>query len=307
MLLKENNIIVLTGATASGKSQLAIDLISEYITNGVIINADAQQVYKEIPIITAQPKNSDFIAAPHLLYGHKNVTQDYSVGIWLKEVVAKINQLIETKQVPILVGGSGMYLNSLLQGIANIPDIDQQTKDEAYIYINQKGLKETHRLLSMIDPISLQKITATDTQRITRNYEVYLQTGKPLSYFQQLEKIKYFAPEQFVNFELRLNREELYHKINHRFVEMMKDGVIEETEVLMRNFGELLPKSINRRGIGIGEINLYLLNQLSKEEMVDKVTQLMRNYAKRQVTWFKNQFDYFHKVGTLKDLAAKLS
>jgi tRNA dimethylallyltransferase len=297
-LLKEidNKIIILSGATASGKSQWAIDLILEKLPNGVIINGDAQQVYEEIPIITAQPTLEDKNKVAHLLYGHLTLEDNYSVGIWLKEVVSMIAKNLEQGKLPIVIGGTGMYLESLVRGINHMPQIDMKYKNLANEEFNKLGNIKFYQLIKNIDPIWAHKVNINDKQRLIRCYEIYMATNNNISFYQQQPKQLFFPQDQFIKLHLLLDRERLYHKINHRFDGMIKSGVIEEIEALKYKYAENLTKEMLSKAIGAAEILEYLKGNLDYQVMHDKVKQLMRNYAKRQLTWNRNRFEDFIKI-----------
>lgn len=296
-------ILVIAGATASGKSKIAIELIKNTIPNGVIINCDAQQVYKEVPIITAQPDVVDLNEVPHMLYGHISITESYSVGEWLNEVTKAIKEVGDKGGAPILVGGSGMYINSLVNGISDIPAIDQNFRIQAAESIKNMDRDELYKMVCDIDPESTKKISPSDSQRLQRIYEIFLFTGEKLSDFHKKGRKTFFAREIFNCFHVMLDRELLYDKINKRFLQMIDMGVILEIKNLAKKYEDnLIPEDIALKAIGIREINQYIEGKASKEDIISKISQLMRNYAKRQLTWFRNQNNDFIITNSYKTI-----
>ncbi len=268
--------IILSGATASGKSKFAIKLAQKY--NGEIINADALQIYRDLPILSAQPDLKDQQLIKHHLYGFLAINDYFSVVKWLELVDNKMNEIFANNKTPIIVGGSGMYITKLIDGINEIPNISNKTKE-----IAQNDLKK-YGLASIIQKSQCPNIK--DTQRALRAYEVLIQTNKPISYWQNLEK-KIIQPQvKFTHYNLNLSRDILYKSCNDRFLEIIKNGAIEEVKTIkdqVKNSDKIF------NTIGYFEICRYLNNEINFEEMVELSCKKTRNYAKRQLTWFRNQ------------------
>ncbi|MBN8828611.1 MAG: tRNA (adenosine(37)-N6)-dimethylallyltransferase MiaA [Sphingobacteriia bacterium] len=283
MQLKDK-IIIVGGPTTSGKTDYAINLAKKI--NAEIINADSQQVYSEIPILTAQPTSEEKQGIPHFLFGYKTLNNDHSVGIWLKEVIPVINEIIYRNKTPIIVGGTGMYLKALSDGINEIPDVSLEIKLEVHKQLEELGNAKFHEELQKIDPILANKIFPNDAQRMLRAMEVYVASGKPLSFFQSQPKKIFFPIDKFFKIKIIKPREELYQKCNDRFVKMWNSGVLEEAKyVLSQNYK---PTAI-LKAHGLPQIIAYLKGEMLEEEVIKISQQITRNYVKRQFTWFTHQ------------------
>lgn len=263
-MLKEIPIIV--GPTASGKSSLALQL-AQHIS-GEIINADSLQVYQDLKILSARPQEKETQNIKHHLYGFVDAYTTYNVAQWLEDV----KKTLKNVKNPIFVGGTGLYIKALTEGISQIPEIDTKIRE----YVRNLPIEDVQK--------KIKECKATDPQRLRRALEVELSTGKPLSYFQQT-KIK-IIEEKFKIYFLNPPRELLYKNCNNRFETMLQTGAVEEVKDLIqkRATGGVL------KAIGIKEITAWLAGEISKKEMIEKASQATRNYAKRQITWFKNQF-----------------
>ncbi|WHQ46449.1 MAG: tRNA (adenosine(37)-N6)-dimethylallyltransferase MiaA [Candidatus Midichloria sp.] len=281
----KDKIIIICGPTASGKSALAMDIAEE--VDVVIINSDAMQVYKELPILTAQPTLLDHLYYPHKLYGIIEIDNYYSVAIWLDLVKKEITNCQEKGQVPIIVGGSGLYIKSLIDGLAFIPDISEFTKKKVSEIVSSSDSISVHKLLFSYDPELAQRLAPSDLKRITRGLAVYLETKIPLSKWQSSTK-PYLARDEFFVINIDIERESLYRNCNNRFVEMLKVGTVEEVKTLLKQKpGIKYPKIL-----GLYELINWLEGRITKEEAIEKAQQFTRNYAKRQITWFRNQIQY---------------
>ena len=281
----QKKIYIICGPTASGKSAYAIKLATEL--DGEIINADSMQVYRGLEIITSQPSAIDRQYVPHHLYGIIPANHDYSVGIWLQQAIGQINDILAIGKTPILVGGTGMYISSLVYGIAKIPDVSPEIRDEIYQKLQTNGSTELHKQLAVVDPALASRLSPNDPQRISRGLEVYQQTGRPLSEWQK-QKNGNFSKEQFHIIFINPAREILYNNINQRFIEMINNGLLDEIKSIIHNYDpEVLPKAI-----GLIPMISYLNDYMTLDEAINISQQLTRNYAKRQVTWFKNQLTY---------------
>ncbi len=273
------NSIILYGATASGKSDLGLK-IAERLNKAIIINADSMQIYKEIPIITAQPSSLD----GHSLYGIISCSDmNFSVARWLKIASEEINKAIQENITPIVLGGTGMYISSLLDGLTAIPNVSPEIMNRVMDDLKRIGLEQIHQKLSTIDPKTAEKVC--DPQRVTRALAVFEQTGKPISEWQQSNE-KYFDSRISMQIWLKPERQILYERINDRFIKMLNVGAIDEVKNLVRK----LPNITHPKAIGIEQIKQYLDGDISKESLISTGQQLTRNYAKRQETWFKNRF-----------------
>jgi len=283
--MTKNKIIIISGPTASGKSGLGLELAKKI--NGVIINADSMQVYKGLPILSAQPNLEEQKQIPHFLYSVLEPTQNCSVGIWLDLVKNEIEKALAQNQVPIIVGGTGMYISKLIDGISLIPEVSEKVRKETSDLYEKIGYEEFYKLAKNIDEIAVGNLNKNDKQRLTRVYEVFQETNSKLSDLQKLENQKLYEAEQF--FHININpksREQLYDNCNKRFIQMLENSAIEEVESFMQKYPEVVNKTL-----GLEELILLIQNKISKQEAIKTATQKTRNYAKRQLTWFRNQFD----------------
>ena len=276
---------IICGPTASGKSALAIDIARHQ--TGHVINSDSMQVYKELPILSAQPVLLDQQEVPHLLYGLLSVTEVSSVGKWLNAA----NQAIKKPEVttPVFVGGTGLYTKSLLEGLSPIPDIPASVREEIALAVENAPKGHLFQMLKKEDPLTAQNIDPQNTQRILRALEVIRHTQKPLAEWQKLAKEKLVQlPQPIKVILIDPDRETLYQKINDRVEHMLEQGAIKEVLKLKEN--HIIPSTTAHKTLGYEEISAYIDGHLSRSEMIEQIQQKTRHYAKRQMTWFRNQF-----------------
>jgi tRNA dimethylallyltransferase len=275
-------VIILFGPTASGKSSLAMSIANQI--DAVIINCDSKQVYKEIPIITAQPSKADKEQIPHEMYGNISVARHFSVGDWLEMVKPVIESVWKQGKTPLLVGGTGMYIKYLTQGIPQIPNIENDIRSKVRGEVSEKGSEYIH---TKLDDVMRERLEPADSQRVARAYEVLLQTGKSLSYWQEQPATSVITDAVFKKFFLSPCREKVYENCNNRFDIMMGQGVLEEIENLKSmNLSDELP---SMKAHGVPELIAYLNNDMSKEDAVEQAKRNTRHYIKRQFTWFRGQ------------------
>ncbi len=276
-------IIIIAGPTASGKSEAALRLAKE--RPSVIINADSMQIYREIPILSAQPGNAERNAVPHKLYGFISAKEEFSAGRWLGLTKHEIDRALKEKITPVVVGGTGMYLKSLVEGIAAIPDISPEVRDKVRNQFAETGKEKFHEYLKKIDRAAAEKIRPSDKQRMIRAAEVFLSTGKSILYWRENTKPHY--PKEYFSISLMLpDRAELYRRCDARFLQMLENGALDE----VKNLRELkLPQnSPALKALGVKELSNYLDGKISRDEAIKNAQQSTRNYAKRQYTWFKS-------------------
>ena len=273
-------IILLAGPTASGKSKLAIHLAKRL--NGEIINADSMQVYKEFLILSSRPKKSEEEKIKHHLYGFISVKKHFSAGDWLNLAKKKINSCHRRNKIPIIVGGTGLYFNTITKGISKIPYIDIKTRNRVRRLFKKLGPNKFYKNLLVLDPKVKNKILPSDSQRAQRAYEVILKTNK--SFFDWIKNTR----SDFTNFKIKkifldIPREQLLKKISVRTELMFKSKCVEE----VKKFNKLkLNKSFSaNKLIGVQEINGYLANLMSLDESIKLINIKTRQYAKRQNTW----------------------
>ena len=279
MLKSKSKIIVISGATASGKSSVAMQIAK--IFNGAIINADSLQIYRDLPILSAQPSAENLIEIEHFLYGILDSKQKISVGIWLKMVAEIVEKIQQENKIPIIVGGNGMYISKLIDGINEIPEIDEKFRLQAqnlYAEIGHEKFQNNFGNSKIIDK-----------QKLLRACEVFLQTGKKIEFFQQQPKKKLLENQKFIHLNLNPSRQEIYKNCDERFGKMLENNAIKEVENYLKNIGDLNSPIINT--LGFKEISDFLDKKISCEEMQKLASQKTRNYAKRQLTWFRHQFD----------------
>jgi tRNA dimethylallyltransferase len=283
MLSKEKNdkkIVIISGATACGKSDLAMKLAQK--KDVAIINADSLQIYQGLPILSSQPSNADQKKVKHFLYSHFSPSQNSSVGIWLNLTKDAVEKCWQSQKNPVIVGGSGMYLSKLVDGISTIPEILPEFRNEARQLYDEIGHKNFQKKL-----IELGEDEILDKQRLTRAYEVLCQTGKSIFWWQNQPLVKIFDEANFVHVNLNPSREKIYQNCNSRFEQMLKNGAIEEVQSLL-NQGINNEMQITKT-LGFAEICDFLLGKKNKEKIIEISTQKTRNYAKRQLTWFRHQ------------------
>ena len=278
-----NKVIVICGPTASGKTKLGIELAKKI--NGEIVSCDSMQIYKDMDIGTAKPTKAEQNEVKHYLIDFVSPDKRYSVAEYKNDAENVIDKIIKNNKTPIIVGGTGLYLNSLIYGI-DYPDIktDLNYRKELEEKVNKDGLEEIYKEAKIIDPIAVEKISKNDKKRILRILEIYHSTGKTKT---ELEKesrkngIKY----DYRIFVLNMPRCELYERINKRVDIMIKEGLIEEVKKIISKYKEF-PTAM--QGLGYKEVVEFLENKITKEEMIDKIKMETRRYAKRQLTWFKS-------------------
>jgi tRNA dimethylallyltransferase len=286
--MDQRKIILIAGPTASGKSALALDLARQ--KNGTIINADAMQVYAGLPILTAQPNAAEQKEIPHELYGVTDPAEASSAGKWLALATAVIDKTIALGRMPILVGGTGMYFKSLVGGLVEIPPVPDEVRAETEKLYAELGEKKFRHTLAKLDPVSAERIEKNDRQRLIRAYEVVLHTGKSLSHWQKKTAVGFLDDFSVESHLLMPEREKLYENCDRRFVAMIERGAIDEVKnLLQRNLNPELPAM---KILGMREITAYLKGEINLNDATIKGQQATRNYAKRQMTWFRNQWKY---------------
>lgn len=281
---QQRTAIILAGPTASGKTALALQLAAQ--KNGVIINADSMQVYAGIPILTAAPTEAEKAQAPHRLFGYLDPAIPCSVGIWLEAARIAAYETWQEGRIPIFVGGTGMYIRALMQGISPIPDIAESAREK----FRAMSTDAAYAWLQQHDPAMATKLEAGDTQRIQRACEVLHHTGKSLLHWQAIPPQPPMPEAQFMLYSLTLDRDLLYSRCNQRLEHMLAQGALEELQTLLdRNLPPDLPAM---HAVGVPELARYLRGEWPLEQALEKAQQATRNYAKRQLTWLRNQFPH---------------
>ncbi len=294
----KTQIYFVLGPTASGKSKFALSLAKKL--NGEIINADSMQIYKELSILTARPTIHDQKKINHHLYGFVKGDIRFNVQKWCEEASTKINYLIDKNITPILVGGTGLYIESLINGMVSIPFIPEKVKKESEKMILKIGKENFFNLVKEHDVDAMKNIPPNDIQRIRRIWEVNFFTKKKFSEWKQNKNKKLINLGDYKILLFLPERKENYKRVDNRTHLMMKNGAIEEVENLLKlNYNYSLPIM---KAHGVPEIQSYLNNEVSIEECISKIQQVTRNYVKRQHTWWKSSnLNIFKKFDQFPD------
>ena len=291
----KSKIILISGPTASGKSKFACNLAEKI--NGEIINADSMQIFKEIKILNARPRVKDRLNIKHHLYGFLSVKENFSVGEWLKKCITKISEIKKRKHVPIIVGGTGLYFKSLVEGLATIPNITKTNRDKVRKLQKKIGQKNFYKKLIELDPLCKKNINFNDQNRSIRAFEVYIQTNKSLYTWFKNTKV-YFQNKDFEKIFIDAPREKVVKSISVRIEKMIKAGAIHE----VKRFNKLKVKKTNSsfKIIGIREINELKPDNANLSVIKEKITIKTRQYAKRQMTWARGHMKDWYKIAPNK-------
>ena len=274
-------LAVIAGATASGKSALALELAER--TNGVIINADSAQIYRDLPILSAAPTEAELTRAEHRLYGIVDGAHPCSAADWAARARLEIAEVHAQGRLPILVGGTGLYIRTLLFGIAPVPPINPGVREQ----VRNASVGENRDRLLELDPATAARLKPADKARIARALEVVIATGKTLGEWQKAREGGIAHEVDLRSVILLPPRDWLYARCDDRFARMIEQGAIEEVKALLaRNLQASLPIM---RAIGVPEISAHLRGEISHSEMIAAARQSTRRYAKRQYTWFAHQ------------------
>ncbi len=278
--------ILIAGPTASGKSAMALEVAAR--NNGVIVNADSMQVYKELRIISARPCEADEAKTPHRLYGIVPASQRYSVGDWLKDVTVQIEDIEARGQMPVIVGGTGLYFKALLEGLARVPSLPDEIVEKWRGRVKRDGPRRMHEILRERDPSMAERLEPGDSQRIVRALTVLDFTGRSLLDWQREQtKGAVLTLDACEAIFLDTDRDRLYSRINRRFDEMIAGGGLDEVEALKKL--ELDPALPVMKAHGVPRLMAYLEGISSLEEATTSAKTDTRRYAKRQKTWFRTQ------------------
>jgi len=275
--------VLIAGPTASGKSAAAHALARAI--DGVVINTDSMQVYRETRILTARPTDEDTATAPHLLYGHVSVTESYSAGRYQAEAAHALRTVRESGRVPIFCGGTGMYFGVLTEGIANIPAVPAGVRERVRRHREAVGAEAFHAELAVRDPVAASRLRASDTQRALRAYEVFEATGRPLSQWQIEMGDALLGGMKLARFVLSPPRDVLNEGIDVRFDTMLANGALDEVRALE---GVKLSPTASKI-IGLRELQAVEERALSLAEAATRAKATTRQYAKRQLTWFRQR------------------
>ena len=294
-------VICIAGPTASGKSNYAIRLAQAM--DGEIINADALQVYADLQILSARPTSDEMGQLPHHLFGHISGEVRYSTGAWLREVEPLIIDILARGKAPVLVGGTGLYFRALLQGMADIPPIPAQVSEQTAKRLAEDGIASLRDEAQGLDPVATARVLGDDPQRLQRIVDVATATGQALSTWQA--ETYPVVPSHFSRFcVLTSPRDRLYARINARYDTMLRAGGLDEAKAIFaKGYDENLPVM---KAIGLRQLKRYFSGTGSLDEAVEDAKRESRRFAKRQMTWFRNQPPAGTHLQTPDDMSAFL-
>ncbi len=279
--------ILITGPTASGKSALAVKLARRH--GGVVINADSMQVYDTLKVLTARPDESEMSGIDHFLYGHVPAGQPYSTGAWLREAEALVARLREEGRLPVFVGGTGLYFKALTGGLSDMPEIPPDIRARLRYGLKAEGAEVLHAELAARDPETAAQLRPGDGQRIVRALEVIEATGNSIRHYQQGRGPVIIDPEQSMKLVVLPDRALLHDRIDRRFETMLASGAVEEVRALLAL--KLSPEMPVMKAIGVQQIAAMLRGDITEADVIAAGAAATRQYAKRQMTWFRNQLD----------------
>ncbi len=275
-------LALIAGPTASGKSALAMAVAERH--DGIVINADSAQVYRDLRVLTARPSPADEARVPHRLFGYIDGAESCSAARWAKDAAAEIATVHAAGKLPVLVGGTGLYLRTLLDGIAPVPEIDPAIRAE----VRALPVAAAHAELAALDPAAAGRLAAADTTRVARALEVVRSTGRTLSAWQAERKGGIAAKVAQAAVVLLPDREWLLQKCDARATAMFDEGAVDEVRTLLAR-DDLPADATIRRAIGVPEVAALLVGDSTRAQALEAVRLATRQYAKRQFTWFRNQ------------------
>jgi tRNA dimethylallyltransferase len=286
-LLSAMDAILITGPTASGKSALAVELAKRH--NGVVVNADSMQIYDTLRVLTARPSEDDMQGVPHCLYGHVPAGSAYSTGAWLRDVAELLPRLRAEGRLPVFVGGTGLYFKALTGGLSDMPAIPDEVRARLRARLQEEGAERLHAQLAEGDPPVAAVLGPQDGQRIVRALEVLEATGRSIAEFQGRAGPMIVDPEAARKIVVLPERAVLHARINGRFETMLDQGAEDEVRALLAlSLSTDMPVM---KAIGVSQIAAMLEGAMSRSEVLEKGAAATRQYAKRQMTWFRNQMD----------------
>ncbi len=289
--MSERAVIVIAGPTASGKSALALDLARDF--DGTVINADSMQVYRDLPILTAQPDAASLAAAPHRLYGALALDDACTAARWAEMALGEIHRALAENRLPILVGGTGLYLKALIQGLSPIPEIPAARRAATQELVAALGAPGLHARLAVADPEMAARLQPNDRQRVMRAWDVLQATGRSLAWWQQqpgtAPRSGAGEPLRFQSFVVLPPRPALYNACERRFDAMLAAGALDEVRAAVALYPAASRAGAGFKALGFRELAGVLAGTVSLEAATAAARQATRNYAKRQSTWFRTQ------------------
>jgi tRNA dimethylallyltransferase len=276
-------VVIVAGPTASGKSALALEFAAAL--GGTIVNADSQQIYRDLPILTAQPDAAARRRAPHRLYGYLDPGERGSVARWRRLALTEIATAHAAGSLPILAGGTGLYLRALMRGLAPVPDIPPEIRAQGAALYQEIGGAQFRDQLAVLDPKAAERLPPGDRTRLTRAWEVVRATGRPLGEWQS--RTAGAAPYRFATLLMMPPREALYAACDARFAAMVAAGALVEAAALAAR--QLDPDLPAMKAVGVPELLRHLRGEIPLNEAIALAQRSTRRYAKRQMTWFRHQ------------------
>lgn len=290
-MTKTPRLTLIAGATASGKSRLALDMAAK--TGAVIINADSQQLYADLRILSARPSVEDEARAEHRLYGVADAAESWSVGRWTRAVMPLLDELAAQDRAALLVGGTGLYFNALTRGLADIPAVPDAVRDAVQTDYDAEGEAAFRRRLAEVDPTAAAAITPGDRQRLIRALAVAQSTGRSLSVW-KVDTQPLLAPGSYDALVVEPSRDRLYAACDARVSQMIQNGALDEVRALLaRDLDPALPAM---KAVGVPELAAHLTGATTLDQAVAAIRLSTRHYAKRQLTWFRNQTSNWARV-----------
>jgi tRNA dimethylallyltransferase len=287
--VSEPKIILIAGPTASGKSALALALAEKL--GGAIINADSMQVYRDLRIITARPQREEEVRVPHRLYGHVDAAENFSVGRWCSEIADVLAAALRDARTAIVVGGTGLYFSALTQGLAAVPPIPAQIRNEVRARLASDGVEALHAELTQRDPAAAARLMSGDRARVTRALEVVLATGRSILQWHEANMPARVDAALAAKIFLMPDRDVLLRRIDARFDAMMAAGAMDEVRALAgRHLDPNLPAM---KAHGVPWLIRHLNGEIALAEAIEGGKRDTRQYTKRQATWFRNQLPDF--------------